>query len=168
MNEIAERFAKHNIGSIFLYTHEAHPGEHYPHLTSMEQKFRHARDLRDVLKVSRPLLVDALAGACHRSFGSMPTLPWPFNDEESGIVFFEWVAEDTTIILPPGLTEFIFPIDGDYNMMVMATDTNYYDYFRNEEDPLNRFHLDRGMGYFGSMVVQQNILNISRPEIFTL
>lgn len=91
------------------------------------------------------------------------TLPWPFNDEESGIVFFEWVAEDTTIILPPGLTEFIFPIDGDYNMMVMATDTNYYDYFRNEEDPLNRFHLDRGIGYFGSMVVQQKILTITSP-----
>ncbi len=35
-------------------------GENYPHLTSMEQKFRHTRALRDVLGVTRPILVDAL------------------------------------------------------------------------------------------------------------
>ncbi|MBI5823418.1 MAG: hypothetical protein HZB18_05270 [Chloroflexi bacterium] len=67
MNAIADRYAAHNIGSIFLYTHEAHPGENYPHLTSMEQKFRHAYDLRDVLGVTRPILVDALDGACHEN-----------------------------------------------------------------------------------------------------
>ncbi len=37
-----------------LYTHEAHPGENYPHLTSFEQKYRHAQALRDVLGVTRP------------------------------------------------------------------------------------------------------------------
>ncbi len=36
MNALADRFVTHNVGSIFLYTHEAHPGEDYPHLTSME------------------------------------------------------------------------------------------------------------------------------------
>jgi len=42
MNAIAERFKEQGVGSIFLYTHEAHPGENYPHLTSMEQKHKHA------------------------------------------------------------------------------------------------------------------------------
>jgi hypothetical protein len=76
MDEIAERFEDHDVGSIFIYTHEAHPGEHYPHLTSMEQKLQHARDLREVLGVRRSIWVDALDGACHRAYGSMPNMTW--------------------------------------------------------------------------------------------
>lgn len=76
MNTLAERYAPRNVGSIFVYTHEAHPGEHYPHLTSMAQKMRHARAVRDRLGVTRPILVDALDGACHRAYGSMPNMTW--------------------------------------------------------------------------------------------
>lgn len=79
MNEIADRFAEQGIGSVFLYTNEAHPGEHYPHLTSMEQKFQHAKDLKEKLGVTRPILVDSLDGACHRAYGSMPNMSWIFN-----------------------------------------------------------------------------------------
>lgn len=87
MNAIADRYAAEGVGSIFLYTHEAHPAEHYPHLTSMAQKFRHAEALRDVLGVSRPILVDALDGACHRAYGSMPNMTWIFN--RSGTVLYK-------------------------------------------------------------------------------
>jgi hypothetical protein len=90
MNAIAKRFAPHGVGSIFLYTHEAHPGEHYPHLTSMEQKFRHARDLRDILGVARPILLDALDGACHRAYGSMPNMTWIFNGSGAPIYKSDW------------------------------------------------------------------------------
>ena len=79
MNSLADKYASKGIGSIFLYTHEAHPGEIYPHLTSMELKFKHARDLRDVIGVTRPILADALDGACHRAYGSMPNMSWIFN-----------------------------------------------------------------------------------------
>ena len=79
MNDLAERYADQDVGSIFLYTHEAHPGEHYPHLTSLDQKFEHARDLRDKLGVERSILVDDLDGACHRAYGSMPNMTWIFN-----------------------------------------------------------------------------------------
>ena len=87
MNKIGEDFSAENIGSVFIYTHEAHPGEKYPYLTSMEQKFRHAKDLRDVLGVNRPILLDALDGACHRYFGSMPNMTWIFN--RSGIPVYK-------------------------------------------------------------------------------
>jgi hypothetical protein len=90
MNAIAERFAPHRIGSIFIYTHEAHPGEYYPHLTSMEQKFDHARALRDVLGVTRPILVDSLDGACHRAFGSMPNMSWIFSRSGAPIYKSDW------------------------------------------------------------------------------
>ena len=49
----------------------------------MAQKFKHARDLRDVLGVPRPILVDSLDGACPRAYGSMPNMTWIFN--KSGI-----------------------------------------------------------------------------------
>jgi len=63
MNKVAVDFENSDIGSVFIYTHEAHPGENYPHLTSMDQKFRHAEALRDVYGVTRRILLDALNGA---------------------------------------------------------------------------------------------------------
>ena len=93
MNAIADRFAAQDVGSVFLYTNEAHPGEYYPHLTSIEQKFRHAYALRDILGVSRPILLDALDGACHRAYGSMPNMTWIFN--KSGIPIYKSDWTDT-------------------------------------------------------------------------
>lgn len=90
MNAIADRFAGQDVGSIFLYTHEAHPGEYYPHLTSMEQKLRHARHLRDTLGVTRRILVDGLDGACHRAYGSMPNMSWIFNKTGVPIYKSDW------------------------------------------------------------------------------
>ena len=90
MNAIADRFSEQGVGSIFLYTNEAHPGENYPHLTSMEQKFKHARDLRDQLGVTRPILLDALDGACHRAYGSMPNMSWIFNKAGTPIYKSDW------------------------------------------------------------------------------
>ena len=87
MNELAEQYAEDGVGSYFLYTHEAHPGENYLHLTSMEQKYEHAHALRDVLGVSRPIVLDALDGACHRRYGSMPNMTWIFN--RSGIPVYK-------------------------------------------------------------------------------
>ena len=87
MNQIASEFEPKDIGSIFIYTHEAQPGENYPHSTSLEQKFHHAEALREVYGVKRPILVDALDGACHRYFGSMPNMTWIFN--RSGIPVYK-------------------------------------------------------------------------------
>ena len=79
MNALAERFAEQGVGSIFLYTNEAHPGENYPHLASMAQKYRHAGALRDVYGVTRPIVLDALDGTCHRAYGGMPNMTWIIN-----------------------------------------------------------------------------------------
>ncbi len=90
MDAIAARYAGRGLGSYFLYTHEAHPGENYPHLTTMEQKFRHARDLRDILGVARPILIDALDGACHRAYGSMPNMTWIFARSGVPVYKADW------------------------------------------------------------------------------
>lgn len=90
MNALADRVTAQDVGSIFLYTHEAHPGENYPHLTSREQKFRHAHALRDILGVTRPILVDALDGVCHRAYGSMPNMTWIFNRSGVPVYKADW------------------------------------------------------------------------------
>lgn len=90
MNDIAARYAERGVGAVFVYTYEAHPGEHYPHLTAMAQKYHHAAALRDVLGVNRPILLDALDGACHRAYGSMPNMTWIFTQSGVPIYKADW------------------------------------------------------------------------------
>jgi len=96
MNALAEKFIDQKVGSIFLYTNEAHPGENYPHLASMEQKFNHARELCNILGVTRPILVDSFDGACHRAYGSMPNMTWIFN--KSGMPMYKSDWTDATSV----------------------------------------------------------------------
>jgi len=93
MNKIGEEYKTHGVGALFIYTHEAHPGENYPHLTSMEQKFSHAKYLKEKLGISRDIRVDSLDGACHRAFGSMPNMTWIFNNV--GIPIYKSAWTDT-------------------------------------------------------------------------
>ncbi|MCP4358458.1 MAG: hypothetical protein GY796_10625 [Chloroflexi bacterium] len=95
MNALAEEVADHNVGSIFLYTNEAHPGEHYLHHRSQAEKFAHARALRDILGVTRPILVDALDGACHRAYGSMPNMTWIFNRVGKPVYKADWTDSNS-------------------------------------------------------------------------
>jgi hypothetical protein len=56
----------------------------------MTQKFQHAAALRDELGVTRPILVDALDGACHRYYGSMPNMTWIFNRSGVPVYKADW------------------------------------------------------------------------------
>ena len=76
MNALAKAYHASGVGSVFVYTHEAHPGEHYPHHDTFSRKLAHANAIRDVLGVDRPILVDGLDGACHQAFGAMPNMTW--------------------------------------------------------------------------------------------
>ena len=90
MNALADKYSGKKIGSIFVYTHEAHPGEIYPHLTSMDQKFKNALDLRDLLEVSRPILVDSLDGACHHAYRSIPNISWIISRSDIPVYKADW------------------------------------------------------------------------------
>ncbi len=90
MNQVAADFSSKGVGSVFVYTHEAHPGENYPYLTSMEQKYRHAQALRDVYGVNSPILLDSLDGDYHRAFGSMPNMTWIFTKTGIPIYKSDW------------------------------------------------------------------------------
>jgi hypothetical protein len=96
LDSIAEKYQGQGVGSIFLYTHEAHPGEFYPHHTNLDQKIEHAAALRDILGVTRPILVDALDGACHRAYGSMPNMSWIMN--RSGVPVYKSTWTDSNSV----------------------------------------------------------------------
>ncbi len=95
MNRLARDFADSEVGSVFLYTNEAHPGENYPHHTSAEQKREHAAALRDRLGVDRPILIDAFDGACHRRYGSMPNMTWVFDKRGTPLYKSDWTDADS-------------------------------------------------------------------------
>lgn len=96
MNALAEKYADQRVGSIFVYTNEAHPGENYPQLSSMEQKYKHAHALKDIYGVTRPILLDSLDGACHRAYGSMPNMSWLIN--RAGIPIYKSDWTDVTSV----------------------------------------------------------------------
>ncbi len=97
MDAAAERFAAQGVASFFLYTNEAHPGEHYPHLTSMAQKESHAVAMREVYGLRRPIWLDSLDGSAHRAYGSMPNMTWIFN--RRGIVQYKAAWTDVASVV---------------------------------------------------------------------
>ena len=85
MEAMAEEFAD-RAHSLFIYTREAHPGEIYPHHTSIEQKFQYAADFREA-GLERPILVDSLDGHVHRMYGALSNMTWIVD--HTGIVSFK-------------------------------------------------------------------------------
>ena len=79
LEPLAERFAPKGVQFLFVYVREAHPGEHYPHHTSFEQKLRHARDFRELFGTRRSILVDDLEGTAHRLYGALPNMAYIVN-----------------------------------------------------------------------------------------
>jgi peroxiredoxin len=73
LNELQEQYGNRGVDFYLVYTRESHPGEHYPHHTTFEQKLAHARDLRRLEDVRVPILVDSLDGAMHRAYGQWST-----------------------------------------------------------------------------------------------
>jgi hypothetical protein len=73
---MATEYAGHGVASVFFYTREAHPGEHYPAHRGIEQKLAHARAFRDRFGIARPILIDDLAGTGHRAYGLLPNMAY--------------------------------------------------------------------------------------------
>jgi hypothetical protein len=64
------------VGWFFVYTREAHPGEHVGHHETFADKLGNATLLRDEVGIRRPIVVDDLAGTAHRAYGLLPNMTW--------------------------------------------------------------------------------------------
>lgn len=76
MEYLADRYADRAVRSVFIYTREAHPGEHYRHHATLDDKRRSARAFRDHCHVRRQVLIDELDGRAHRAYGLLPNMTW--------------------------------------------------------------------------------------------
>jgi len=74
MDSMADRFADRGVTSVFVYTREAHPAEHYRHHRSMEEKRGNARAMIEHTGMRRAILIDDLVGTAHRGFGLLPNM----------------------------------------------------------------------------------------------
>jgi hypothetical protein len=76
MDNLADRYADRGVTSVFLYTREAHPGEHYREHSTMDDKRSHARAFKETCSVRRRILLDDLAGTAHHGFNLLPNMTW--------------------------------------------------------------------------------------------
>ena len=76
----------------FLYTREAHPGEHVGHHNSFEVKLANARLLRDEVGIRRPIIVDDLAGTSHLAYGGLPNMTWVIGRGGRIIYRADWTS----------------------------------------------------------------------------
>ncbi len=68
LTQLYRKYRERGFEFFIVYTREAHPGENYPHHTSIEQKRHHARQLRELDQVTIPILVDDLQGTVHKAY----------------------------------------------------------------------------------------------------
>lgn len=79
---------------VTVYVREAHPGENYPHHTSLEQKKRHASDWVELDRIPWTVVVDTLDGAVDRKYGVLPNAAYLIG--RSGRVAFRalWAGQE--------------------------------------------------------------------------
>ncbi len=97
---MAAKYADQGVSSVFVYTREAHPGERYAHVTTIEDKLEHARDMvvRDNLR--RPMLVDALEGTLHHAYGRLPNMAYVIGGGGRVLYRASWTdAESLEVVL---------------------------------------------------------------------
>jgi len=95
MEELADNYEEDGAGALFIYTHEAHPSAQMPVHRSWPDKLAMARRLREVTNPVRPILVDALDGACHRALGGMPNMTWIFDRGGRPVYRATWTAAES-------------------------------------------------------------------------
>lgn len=95
MEALADEYRSRGFQFVFVYVREPHPGEHYPHHTSMAQKLAHARAFRDQFGIRRDILVDDLAGTGHRAFGCLPNMTWILTTAHRVFFKADWTDPPT-------------------------------------------------------------------------
>lgn len=92
---MAREYTQKGFNFAFVYTREAHPGEHYPAHRSLEQKLEQARAFQRLLEIERPILVDDLQGTGHSLYGRLPNMTYLIG--KGGRVLFraDWTDPPT-------------------------------------------------------------------------
>jgi hypothetical protein len=86
LTEFSQKYCSKGFEFFIVYVRKAHPGENFPHHTSFEEKLTHARKLRELEKVSLPILVDDIEGSTHKAYGLLSNMVY-LIDRDGMIVY---------------------------------------------------------------------------------
>ena len=84
MNRLQEEYP--NIHFLLLYIREAHPGKKTKATTTLDDKIKNAKRMRELYNEKREILVDSVDGHAHKLYGSMPNMTYVIT--KSGIIKF--------------------------------------------------------------------------------
>jgi len=78
---------------VMMYVREAHPGEHYAQVTTIEEKLGHARTLKKFYDIQWTVAVDSVDGKLHRALDPKPNSAF-LMDRDGTILFRSLWASD--------------------------------------------------------------------------
>jgi hypothetical protein len=78
---------------IMMYVREAHPGEHFAQVESIEEKLGHARALKDFYNIQWTVAADSVDGNLHRALDPKPNSAF-LMDRDGTILFRSLWASD--------------------------------------------------------------------------
>lgn len=91
LTELYRKYRSQGFQFFVVYVREAHPGENYPHHTSLKQKLAHASKLRELEKVHEiPILVDDFQGTIHYAYGLLPNMVYLIDREGAVVYKSDW------------------------------------------------------------------------------
>lgn len=91
LTELYRRYRSQGFQFFIVYVREAHPGENYPHHSSLEQKIAHAKKLRELEKIHEiPILLDDFQGSTHYAYGLLPNMVYLIDREGTVVYKSDW------------------------------------------------------------------------------
>lgn len=90
-----QTFEARGVVSVFVYTREAHPGDHFPAHQTFDQKLAQARAFGREFRITRRILVDDLAGTGHRLYGTLPNMTYLIGSSARVLFRSDWTDPPT-------------------------------------------------------------------------
>ena len=90
LTELYHKYQPQGFEFLIVYVRESHPGENFPHHTSIEQKVAHAEKLTEQEKVRLRILVDDLHGTVHRAYGLLSNMIYLVDREGTVVYKSDW------------------------------------------------------------------------------
>ncbi len=92
VQELYDEFGE-RVKFIMMYVREAHPGEHFSQVTTIEEKLVHARALKEFYDIQWTVAADSVDGNLHRALDPKPNSAF-LMDRDGTILFRSLWASD--------------------------------------------------------------------------
>lgn len=90
LTQLYHKYQPWDFEFFIVYVRESHPGENFPHHTSIQQKIVHAEKLKELEKVQMRILIDDLEGRVHRAYGLLSNMIYLIDKEGTVVYRSDW------------------------------------------------------------------------------